>query len=145
MIRRPPRSTHCISSAASDVYKRQDSSYPLDLYVSASTNSCVLRVASTNQHFLKLVPQLDPHIEYKIFKVLLSVRGYLVVQARNKLALCKQDLLLVFSINGEEIARTQVNEFINAILLDPYQYFIVRSIQESSCREERRRDLRGTR
>jgi len=23
MIRRPPRSTHCISSAASDVYKRQ--------------------------------------------------------------------------------------------------------------------------
>ena len=26
MIRRPPRSTHCISSAASDVYKRQPSS-----------------------------------------------------------------------------------------------------------------------
>ena len=25
MIRRPPRSTHCISSAASDVYKRQNS------------------------------------------------------------------------------------------------------------------------
>jgi len=25
MIRRPPRSTHCISSAASDVYKRQGS------------------------------------------------------------------------------------------------------------------------
>eukprot|EP00975_Prorocentrum_lima_P024059 5062021-Prorocentrum_lima.AAC.1 len=24
MIRRPPRSTHCISSAAPDVYKRQD-------------------------------------------------------------------------------------------------------------------------
>ena len=27
MIRRPPRSTHCISSAASDVYKRQDLYY----------------------------------------------------------------------------------------------------------------------
>eukprot|EP00826_Nyctotherus_ovalis_P022676 TRINITY_DN1752_c0_g2_i2.p1 TRINITY_DN1752_c0_g2~~TRINITY_DN1752_c0_g2_i2.p1 ORF type:complete len:138 (-),score=10.85 TRINITY_DN1752_c0_g2_i2:781-1158(-) len=26
MIRRPPRSTHCISSAASDVYKRQEQS-----------------------------------------------------------------------------------------------------------------------
>eukprot|EP00825_Cyclidium_porcatum_P032687 TRINITY_DN3489_c0_g1_i2.p2 TRINITY_DN3489_c0_g1~~TRINITY_DN3489_c0_g1_i2.p2 ORF type:complete len:102 (-),score=23.54 TRINITY_DN3489_c0_g1_i2:50-355(-) len=26
MIRRPPRSTHCISSAASDVYKRQTQS-----------------------------------------------------------------------------------------------------------------------
>ena len=28
MIRRPPRSTHCISSAASDVYKRQSQSRP---------------------------------------------------------------------------------------------------------------------
>ena len=27
MIRRPPRSTHCISSAASDVYKRQTQDY----------------------------------------------------------------------------------------------------------------------
>ena len=27
MIRRPPRSTHCISSAASDVYKRQAHEY----------------------------------------------------------------------------------------------------------------------
>eukprot|EP00825_Cyclidium_porcatum_P000719 TRINITY_DN10272_c0_g2_i1.p1 TRINITY_DN10272_c0_g2~~TRINITY_DN10272_c0_g2_i1.p1 ORF type:complete len:279 (-),score=66.31 TRINITY_DN10272_c0_g2_i1:75-911(-) len=27
MIRRPPRSTHCISSAASDVYKRQNAEY----------------------------------------------------------------------------------------------------------------------
>eukprot|EP00825_Cyclidium_porcatum_P035392 TRINITY_DN3710_c0_g1_i5.p2 TRINITY_DN3710_c0_g1~~TRINITY_DN3710_c0_g1_i5.p2 ORF type:complete len:106 (-),score=19.58 TRINITY_DN3710_c0_g1_i5:94-411(-) len=31
MIRRPPRSTHCISSAASDVYKRQMIYY--DFYV----------------------------------------------------------------------------------------------------------------
>eukprot|EP00825_Cyclidium_porcatum_P045245 TRINITY_DN6821_c0_g1_i1.p1 TRINITY_DN6821_c0_g1~~TRINITY_DN6821_c0_g1_i1.p1 ORF type:complete len:102 (-),score=17.52 TRINITY_DN6821_c0_g1_i1:271-576(-) len=29
MIRRPPRSTHCISSAASDVYKRQNQFYVL--------------------------------------------------------------------------------------------------------------------
>eukprot|EP00825_Cyclidium_porcatum_P015113 TRINITY_DN18379_c0_g1_i1.p2 TRINITY_DN18379_c0_g1~~TRINITY_DN18379_c0_g1_i1.p2 ORF type:complete len:106 (-),score=6.30 TRINITY_DN18379_c0_g1_i1:113-430(-) len=29
MIRRPPRSTHCISSAASDVYKRQISTTDL--------------------------------------------------------------------------------------------------------------------
>ena len=27
MIRRPPRSTHCISSAASDVYKRQEEDF----------------------------------------------------------------------------------------------------------------------
>jgi len=31
MIRRPPRSTHCISSAASDVYKRQDDEERRDL------------------------------------------------------------------------------------------------------------------
>ena len=35
MIRRPPRSTHCISSAASDVYKRQASK---DLDWSAISN-----------------------------------------------------------------------------------------------------------
>ena len=32
MIRRPPRSTHCISSAASDVYKRQKLVYPSRRY-----------------------------------------------------------------------------------------------------------------
>eukprot|EP00826_Nyctotherus_ovalis_P016181 TRINITY_DN1466_c0_g1_i10.p1 TRINITY_DN1466_c0_g1~~TRINITY_DN1466_c0_g1_i10.p1 ORF type:complete len:137 (+),score=13.39 TRINITY_DN1466_c0_g1_i10:25-411(+) len=31
MIRRPPRSTHCISSAASDVYKRQVHNHPFIL------------------------------------------------------------------------------------------------------------------
>eukprot|EP00825_Cyclidium_porcatum_P032642 TRINITY_DN34868_c0_g1_i2.p5 TRINITY_DN34868_c0_g1~~TRINITY_DN34868_c0_g1_i2.p5 ORF type:complete len:105 (+),score=19.85 TRINITY_DN34868_c0_g1_i2:149-463(+) len=33
MIRRPPRSTHCISSAASDVYKRQVSTQSTWAYV----------------------------------------------------------------------------------------------------------------
>ena len=31
MIRRPPRSTHCISSAASDVYKRQPKNLDLSI------------------------------------------------------------------------------------------------------------------
>ena len=40
MIRRPPRSTHCISSAASDVYKRQvcplcESGFPLEFHQDA--------------------------------------------------------------------------------------------------------------
>eukprot|EP00825_Cyclidium_porcatum_P049265 TRINITY_DN8470_c0_g1_i2.p1 TRINITY_DN8470_c0_g1~~TRINITY_DN8470_c0_g1_i2.p1 ORF type:complete len:120 (+),score=23.79 TRINITY_DN8470_c0_g1_i2:3-362(+) len=35
MIRRPPRSTHCISSAASDVYKRQ---YPYSVHYQISYN-----------------------------------------------------------------------------------------------------------
>eukprot|EP00826_Nyctotherus_ovalis_P052132 TRINITY_DN6571_c0_g1_i8.p1 TRINITY_DN6571_c0_g1~~TRINITY_DN6571_c0_g1_i8.p1 ORF type:complete len:230 (+),score=74.82 TRINITY_DN6571_c0_g1_i8:25-690(+) len=41
MIRRPPRSTHCISSAASDVYKRQ-------------TWSCVEQVKKLNEQALLL-------------------------------------------------------------------------------------------
>eukprot|EP00826_Nyctotherus_ovalis_P016803 TRINITY_DN14891_c0_g1_i3.p1 TRINITY_DN14891_c0_g1~~TRINITY_DN14891_c0_g1_i3.p1 ORF type:complete len:123 (-),score=39.35 TRINITY_DN14891_c0_g1_i3:111-458(-) len=32
MIRRPPRSTHCISSAASDVYKRQHTDVLIIIY-----------------------------------------------------------------------------------------------------------------
>ena len=51
MIRRPPRSTHCISSAASDVYKRQGhqlcppEKYPRTIYGSAHchpTGTCLL-------------------------------------------------------------------------------------------------------
>ena len=37
MIRRPPRSTHCISSAASDVYKRQGLDEPLTMIAIATT------------------------------------------------------------------------------------------------------------
>ena len=38
MIRRPPRSTHCISSAASDVYKRQILDSPLRFGVKVKIN-----------------------------------------------------------------------------------------------------------
>eukprot|EP00826_Nyctotherus_ovalis_P057818 TRINITY_DN7916_c0_g1_i2.p1 TRINITY_DN7916_c0_g1~~TRINITY_DN7916_c0_g1_i2.p1 ORF type:complete len:322 (+),score=74.18 TRINITY_DN7916_c0_g1_i2:25-966(+) len=41
MIRRPPRSTHCISSAASDVYKRQTNNL-LDLSLMEDIASCRL-------------------------------------------------------------------------------------------------------
>jgi len=36
MIRRPPRSTHCISSAASDVYKRQEFNLELGVWTKPS-------------------------------------------------------------------------------------------------------------
>eukprot|EP00969_Alexandrium_andersonii_P319537 14116038-Alexandrium_andersonii.AAC.1 len=40
MIRRPPRSTRCISSAASDVYKRQDQQRaPVQDEASSASNS----------------------------------------------------------------------------------------------------------
>eukprot|EP00826_Nyctotherus_ovalis_P056608 TRINITY_DN7678_c0_g1_i7.p1 TRINITY_DN7678_c0_g1~~TRINITY_DN7678_c0_g1_i7.p1 ORF type:complete len:248 (+),score=87.20 TRINITY_DN7678_c0_g1_i7:30-746(+) len=44
MIRRPPRSTHCISSAASDVYKRQDIEN-----LDAVRNTCEKLVKSLNE------------------------------------------------------------------------------------------------
>ena len=43
MIRRPPRSTHCISSAASDVYKRQR------VYMSWAERPCLLLHAPTTR------------------------------------------------------------------------------------------------
>eukprot|EP00826_Nyctotherus_ovalis_P036429 TRINITY_DN3227_c0_g1_i18.p1 TRINITY_DN3227_c0_g1~~TRINITY_DN3227_c0_g1_i18.p1 ORF type:complete len:188 (+),score=49.63 TRINITY_DN3227_c0_g1_i18:25-564(+) len=59
MIRRPPRSTHCISSAASDVYKRQDYVFSLSdfkeipeftLSDSGFSSICTLK---TNVHYSK--------------------------------------------------------------------------------------------
>ena len=43
MIRRPPRSTHCISSAASDVYKRQTKSswVPLTIWQDIYSFCCI--------------------------------------------------------------------------------------------------------
>eukprot|EP00825_Cyclidium_porcatum_P023152 TRINITY_DN2546_c0_g1_i11.p2 TRINITY_DN2546_c0_g1~~TRINITY_DN2546_c0_g1_i11.p2 ORF type:complete len:117 (-),score=29.17 TRINITY_DN2546_c0_g1_i11:45-395(-) len=50
MIRRPPRSTHCISSAASDVYKRQDYTH-VDDYIDATR---LTAFANTNNQFVVL-------------------------------------------------------------------------------------------
>eukprot|EP00826_Nyctotherus_ovalis_P035492 TRINITY_DN3053_c0_g2_i9.p2 TRINITY_DN3053_c0_g2~~TRINITY_DN3053_c0_g2_i9.p2 ORF type:complete len:106 (+),score=21.47 TRINITY_DN3053_c0_g2_i9:24-320(+) len=52
MIRRPPRSTHCISSAASDVYKRQ-------IYRRAYKNSMKAR------HAVEFSPSQNNNILYE--------------------------------------------------------------------------------
>lgn len=102
-----------------------DSSFALDLYVSASRASCVLRIASTNRYFLTITPELSLKVKYGIFKVLLSARGYLIVQARSEFKTYDKDMLLVYSLNGEKIAQLELEEHLNAILFDPHQYFIV--------------------
>eukprot|EP00825_Cyclidium_porcatum_P004886 TRINITY_DN12320_c0_g1_i2.p3 TRINITY_DN12320_c0_g1~~TRINITY_DN12320_c0_g1_i2.p3 ORF type:complete len:102 (-),score=35.79 TRINITY_DN12320_c0_g1_i2:381-686(-) len=56
MIRRPPRSTHCISSAASDVYKRQVSTQSTwgDNYILSQINLNWLAgkpISSGNENF----------------------------------------------------------------------------------------------
>eukprot|EP00825_Cyclidium_porcatum_P038091 TRINITY_DN4346_c0_g1_i2.p5 TRINITY_DN4346_c0_g1~~TRINITY_DN4346_c0_g1_i2.p5 ORF type:complete len:100 (+),score=11.84 TRINITY_DN4346_c0_g1_i2:60-359(+) len=44
MIRQPPRSTHCISSAASDVYKRQGSNHDYLQTSNGNDGSCVAAI-----------------------------------------------------------------------------------------------------
>eukprot|EP00825_Cyclidium_porcatum_P022380 TRINITY_DN2465_c0_g1_i1.p2 TRINITY_DN2465_c0_g1~~TRINITY_DN2465_c0_g1_i1.p2 ORF type:complete len:101 (+),score=18.05 TRINITY_DN2465_c0_g1_i1:153-455(+) len=56
MIRRPPRSTHCISSAASDVYKRQSQYLSKNLCLSQFPQKSPLyyqrNVLSPNSHII---------------------------------------------------------------------------------------------
>ena len=70
MIRRPPRSTHCISSAASDVYKRQ----VIDLMTLISKNLSELESLPSSglrgfeaecdfcSIYLNKVPGADPYL-----------------------------------------------------------------------------------
>ena len=61
MIRRPPRSTQGVSSAASDVYKRQRKDGKIRFYGMA-TWEC-FRVTSENPLFLQLSEVMDLAIE----------------------------------------------------------------------------------
>eukprot|EP00825_Cyclidium_porcatum_P052299 TRINITY_DN9868_c0_g1_i3.p2 TRINITY_DN9868_c0_g1~~TRINITY_DN9868_c0_g1_i3.p2 ORF type:complete len:117 (+),score=22.23 TRINITY_DN9868_c0_g1_i3:62-412(+) len=62
MIRRPPRSTHCISSAASDVYKRQ-----------------LLRLLIINLQENPLKNDLNPSLCMMLFAILFKEASYFVV------------------------------------------------------------------
>jgi len=102
-----------------------NSSYELDLYVTATRVSYVLRVASTNEHFLTVHPNLSSNVKYSIFRVMLSARGYVVIQARSQFKAYGKDMLLTYTINGEEVCRVELEEVINDLLFDIHEYFIV--------------------
>eukprot|EP00826_Nyctotherus_ovalis_P061160 TRINITY_DN8673_c0_g1_i3.p2 TRINITY_DN8673_c0_g1~~TRINITY_DN8673_c0_g1_i3.p2 ORF type:complete len:151 (+),score=42.20 TRINITY_DN8673_c0_g1_i3:22-453(+) len=76
MIRRPPRSTHCISSAASDVYKRQ-----------------VLKNAQLNEQSRKLGELSLQFEELKISKE--KIQGEVEVKVRQIEDLSKENVELV--------------------------------------------------
>ena len=103
-----------------------DANTELDLYASASRTCCVLRVASNDGYFLTIVPELAGKVRYSIFKVLLSARGYVIIHARSVYKTYERDMLMVYSVNGEKIVQKELDEFVNAILMDPHHYFIVR-------------------
>lgn len=100
-----------------------NANYEMDLFVSASRTKCILRVISTMYLFRAIKPKLTGN--YAIFKVLLSARGYLVIQLRSYGELNNIDIIQCYSINGELVAETKFEENINAILFDKTQYFLV--------------------
>ena len=102
-----------------------DANFDIDLYVSGSANSCIIRVISTNRYFKTISPNLFDVAEYSIFKVMISARGYIVIQERSTFSNYEHDKLIVYSINGEKIAERKLDEYINGLLFDQTQYFIV--------------------
>eukprot|EP00826_Nyctotherus_ovalis_P021132 TRINITY_DN16762_c0_g1_i1.p2 TRINITY_DN16762_c0_g1~~TRINITY_DN16762_c0_g1_i1.p2 ORF type:complete len:117 (-),score=44.75 TRINITY_DN16762_c0_g1_i1:392-712(-) len=71
MIRRPPRSTHCISSAASDVYKRQVRSKGKEALTAVDVAvKTPLHIVSSNGHtqlaetLLKMGSPVDPQDKF---------------------------------------------------------------------------------
>eukprot|EP00825_Cyclidium_porcatum_P042382 TRINITY_DN5788_c0_g1_i4.p2 TRINITY_DN5788_c0_g1~~TRINITY_DN5788_c0_g1_i4.p2 ORF type:complete len:219 (+),score=62.88 TRINITY_DN5788_c0_g1_i4:120-776(+) len=83
MIRRPPRSTHCISSAASDVYKRQVSTQStwdiLIFKMNSKSNNKTLFLTVGSTEFDALLKQFDNDIIYQ--KLLQSGFTKLIVQS----------------------------------------------------------------
>ena len=91
------------------------------MYASSSKSQISLRVLSTHRFFRTITVTLDE--EYEIFKILLSGRGYIVVQIRSA---CNRDILAVYSINGVKIVEKLMNELLNVIILEPVtEYFVI--------------------
>jgi len=102
-----------------------DSNYELDLYAAACKTSVIIRVMSTNRYLLTIEPELNAKLRHKIYRVLLSARGYLLIHTRSEFSGYENDGLHVWSINGEFIGNIEFGEIVNDILLDQYGYNIV--------------------
>ena len=67
MIRRPPRSTHCISSAASDVYKRQLQVFEGDVICQSrngiSSTFTVRKISANSVAIERIFPVFSPLID----------------------------------------------------------------------------------
>eukprot|EP00826_Nyctotherus_ovalis_P011874 TRINITY_DN13094_c0_g4_i1.p1 TRINITY_DN13094_c0_g4~~TRINITY_DN13094_c0_g4_i1.p1 ORF type:complete len:628 (-),score=162.48 TRINITY_DN13094_c0_g4_i1:170-2053(-) len=98
-----------------------DADQDLDLVASGSLDGTVaLRVASTGQFVRLIKPTLFlSDNDYAINQIRLSYRGYVLVLARCKYPRLElSDYFLVYSVNGEEVARSSADDTINAMLLD---------------------------
>jgi len=113
-----------------------DSNTETGLYASASNNSCVLRVSSNNKYFLTIKPEFPNNVKYRIYRVLISPRGYLIIQARSLFKGYDKDMVIVYTINGEEVCRRELDECVNDMLLDTYGYHIVNYYENFRLQEE---------
>ena len=86
MIRRPPRSTHCISSAASDVYKRQITTCKRKRELANVDRIYEIIKASYTEKQLDYIPSIA-EISGKI--ALLELEG-IIVQNKENLTLSQQ-------------------------------------------------------
>eukprot|EP00825_Cyclidium_porcatum_P017333 TRINITY_DN20073_c0_g1_i1.p2 TRINITY_DN20073_c0_g1~~TRINITY_DN20073_c0_g1_i1.p2 ORF type:complete len:217 (+),score=41.82 TRINITY_DN20073_c0_g1_i1:137-787(+) len=118
MIRRPPRSTHCISSAASDVYKRQEDVLVIvDIY--QKTNKLRGILQSLNSPKIEEILYCDRNISQQInsafdsnneniFTELNSVKEYICQLLENK-----KSLLDFYSNNEIDSLLNQIIKCIN--------------------------------
>lgn len=103
-----------------------DTNYELDLYSSASPNSVVLRIISTNKHLCTIHPELWANrMPYQIYNVLLSPRGYIVIHKRSGQGAYCKDFIDIYSINGEKVAARNIEEYYNAMIFDETGYFLM--------------------
>ena len=76
MIRRPPRSTHCISSAASDVYKRQKDNALQK--IESHEKLCRIMQKQTHDKIHKIETQIS-----RLEKIVLVSAGMLIMGMAN--------------------------------------------------------------
>ena len=97
-----------------------DANLQLDLVASGSIDNAIsVRVISTGK-FFRLI-KTDSK-DYAVNQVRLSPRGYVLVISRPKQKTDQDDLLTVYSINGEKIASRQALGSVNAVLMDEVGY-----------------------
>jgi len=65
-------------------------------------------------------------LAYNIYKILLSNKGYVVIQLRGVFSVGNADIITIYSINGIQIAYQRLDEIINSMMLDPLtEYFLI--------------------
>ena len=103
-----------------------DACQELDIVASASfDNQICLRTISTGKFIRLIKPNTKLNsTEHTISKIMLSYRGYLIL-AKQKEHLETNDIILVYSINGEFINATDSEDCINSVIIDESGYMFI--------------------